>query len=239
MPLNYLNSIPLYEQLEVIIKKRVIDGEYTNQIPSERQLIDEFRVSRSTVRQAIESLVQGGILKKIPGKGTFVNHKPIQDWLGNLSSTNEVIDKMGMTPGAKLIGVEIIELKKRLKEIIELDEVYRFKRIRYANKTPIGIENNYYPLYIGEKLEQFDLNTSAFYDLIEKDMGIPIKEADQIIKAGNLNKEDAELLGGANGFGVLIAERKLVDHQNNFIEFEEAFYRSDMYEFKLKLSREN
>jgi len=70
-------------------------------------------------------------------------------------------------------------------------------------------------------------------------MDIQIKEADQIIKAGNINRKDAELLEVKEGFGVLIAERKLVDHKGDFIEFEEAFYRSDMYEFKLKLSREN
>lgn len=239
MALNYLNSVPLHEQLEDIIKNRVINGKYSKQIPSERKLMDEFHVSRSTVRQAVESLVQSGMLKKIPGKGTFVSHKPVQDWLGNLSSTNEVIDKMGMTPGAKLIGVKLVEPEGHLKEVIQLDKVYRFKRVRFANEIPIGIENNYYPIHIGKKLQNYDLNTKAFYDLIEQDMGIPIKEADQIIKAGNVNKEDAELLEVPGGFGVLIAERKLVDHKNNFIEFEEAFYRSDMYEFKLKLSREN
>jgi len=239
MPLNYVNSTPLHEQLKKIIENRIIDGDYIDQIPSEQKLIDEFHVSRSTVRQAIESLVQNGMLRKVPGKGTFVNHTPVQDWLGNLSSTNEIIERMDMSPGAKLVGVTTMELSGHLKEIIQLDEVYRFKRIRYANKIPIGIENNYYPLHIGKKLKDYDLDKSAFYDLIEKDMGIPIKEADQIIKAGNINQEDAKLLEVDNGFGVLIAERKLVDHKNNFIEFEEAFYRSDMYEFKLTLSREN
>jgi len=239
MPLNYLNSVPLHEQLKDIIEARMIEGNYVDQIPSEQKLIDEFHVSRSTVRQAIKTLVQNGMLRKVPGKGTFVNHKPVQDWLGNLSSTNEIIERMDMTPGAKIVDVTIVELEDYLKEKIPLDKVYRFKRIRYANNLPIGIENNYYPLYIGEKLKDYDLDKGAFYDLIEKDMGIPIKEADQIIKAGNINEEDAKLLEVESGFGVLIAERTLVDHKDNFIEFEEAFYRSDMYEFKLKLSREN
>src|SRR5690625_4611156 len=239
MPLDYLNSVPLHEQLKNIIEDRIINGKYTHQIPSEKKLIDEFNVSRSTVRQAIKTLVQSGMLKKISGKGTFVNHKPVQDWLGNLSSTNETINKMGMTPGAKLVGVKKVELNDYLKNVTQLEKAYRFKRIRYANKVPIGIENNYYPLYIGEKLQKYDLNSKAFYDLIEKEMDIQIKEADQIIKAGNINRKDAELLEVKEGFGVLIAERKLVDHKGDFIEFEEAFYRSDMYEFKLKLSREN
>lgn len=239
MPLDYLNSVPLHEQLREILKNRIINGQYTDKIPSETKLIDEFHVSRSTVRQAVQGLEQSGIIRKIAGKGTYVNHKPVQDWLGNLRSTNETIEKMGMSPGTELVSTEKIKLTGHLKQVIQLEEVYRFKRIRYANKIPIGIENNYYPLHIGKELQKFDLNREAFYDLIEKEIGIPIKEADQIIKAGNINREDAKLLKVKDGFGVLIAERKLVDHNNNFLEFEEAFYRSDMYEFKLRLSREN
>jgi len=239
MSLNYVNSVPLHIQLGNIIEERVISGKYVNRIPSEGELIDEFYVSRSTVRQAITGLVQSGILIKEAGIGTFVNHRPVQDWLGNLSSTNEIIDRMNMSPGARLIETKIVELDGHLKDTIQLNQVYRFKRIRYANNIPIGIENNYYPLHIGEKLQEYDLNTGAFYDLVEKEMGIPIKEANQVIKAGNISKEDAELLNVESGFGVLIAERKLVDHNDNFIEFEEAFYRSDMYEFKIKLSRKN
>lgn len=201
--------------------------------------MDEFHISRSTVRHAVENLVQSGMLTKVSGRGTFVNHKPVQDWLGNLRSTNETIEEMGKTPGAKLVDIKKIQLSGPLKEAIKLDEVYRFKRIRYANKIPIGIENNYYPLHIGKKLQKYDLNSYAFYDLIEKELGIPIREANQVIKAGNINKNDAELLGVKSESSVLIAERKLIDHKNNFVEFEEAIYRSDMYEFKLKLSREN
>jgi len=97
MVLNYLNSVPLHIQLRNIIEERIISGKYGNKIPSERKLIDEFYVSRSTVRQAIKDLVQSGILIKEAGRGTFVNHKPIQVWLGNLSSTNGIIDRMHMS----------------------------------------------------------------------------------------------------------------------------------------------
>jgi len=69
---------------------------------------------------------------------------------------------MGRTPAAKLIDVKIIDHGGYLKDTIQLDKVYPFKRIRYANNIPIGIENNYYPLYIGEKLQEYDLNSIVF-----------------------------------------------------------------------------
>src|SRR5690625_6623429 len=86
---------------------------YTYQIPSERELMDEYYVSRSTVRKSIARLVDEGILEIRRGRGTFVSVKPINDWLGNLSSTNETIVNMGMEPGAKLIKAKIVKIRDR------------------------------------------------------------------------------------------------------------------------------
>src|SRR5690625_7181416 len=96
--------------------------------------MEEFYVSRSTVRQSVSQLVQEGVLEKRRGKGTFVAVKPINDWLGNLSSTNETVERMGMEPGAKLIQAEIITLNAQLKEITGLEKAYHFKRVRYRSE---------------------------------------------------------------------------------------------------------
>lgn len=239
MTLDYMKSIPLHIQLKEIIEKRVLTGEYSGRIPSERELLEEYHVSRSTVRQAIDHLVRDGILEKRHGRGTFVVLKPIQDWLGSLSSTTETIERMGMKQGAKLIESNIVDIEGIKKKAIGLDKVYCFKRLRYANDMPIGIENNYYPIQIGEMLSQYNLNQETFYDLLEKNLGIQIDEAEQIIKSGEVSKEEAKILGIYPNRGVLITERKLTDVNGKFIEYEEAFYRADIYNFKLKLSRKN
>lgn len=235
--LNYINSIPLHIQLKERLEKKIVTGDYKGKIPSERELMEEYYVSRSTVRQAVDQLVRDGILEKRRGKGTYVVLKPIQDWLGTLSSTTETIERMGMKPGAKLVDTKILKLSGGLVGKLGIDCVYCFKRIRYANDIPIGIENNYYPIHIGKALSNYNLNEETFYELLEKRLGIKIDEAEQLIKSGKVNKEDAKLLGISPNIGVLITERKLFDIKGNFIEYEEAFYRSDMYNFKVKLSR--
>src|SRR5690625_3679492 len=103
MPLDYNNSIPLYVQLKEELKQNIKNGKYQEKIPSERVIMEEYYVSRSTVRQAVEELVDDGILVKKPGKGTFIALKPIDDWLGNLSSTTETIERMGLKAGIKLL----------------------------------------------------------------------------------------------------------------------------------------
>lgn len=239
MPLDYNNSIPLYIQLKEKILEKISEGIYQDQIPSEREIMDEFYVSRSTVRQAIGELVREGVLEKRPGKGTFVTLKSIDDFLGNLSSTSETIERMGMKPGAKVIFEKMVDLDSHLQEITGLSKAYHVKRIRYADHIPIGIENNYYPEEIGKKLASYDLNNVTLYDLLEHKLGIHMKEADQIIRAKTVGKDDANLLGIAEQDPVLYVSRKLIDMDNHFVEFEQAIYRADMYSFKIKLARNN
>lgn len=239
MPLNYTNSIPLHFQLKKKIEERIFTEEYTDKIPSERELMDEFYVSRSTVRQSIAQLVHEGVLEKRHGRGTFIAVKPINDWLGNLSSTNETVERMGMKPGAKLLKSETVLLTDPLKKITGLDEAYHFKRLRFANQVPIGIENHYYPVHVGNKLIKYDLNKEAFYELLERELGVKTFEADQVIKSIAPTEVDAKLLHIPDSSHVLNAQRKITDIHGHFVEFENAFYRADMYSFHIKLSRKS
>lgn len=220
-----------------MIEKQVIDGTFTDQIPSERQFMEEYNISRSTVREAINHLVQEGILEKRHGKGTFVSLKPIHDWLGNLSSTTETILQMGMKPGAKLITHYTTTPSTYIQERTGFTEAYFIKRIRYADDIPIGVERHYYPVAIGKELVKYDLDNATLYDLVENELGIQFAAADQTISSGMLLNEDREYLKVPSGSHVLIAERVIKDEEGQIIEMEQAFYRSDMYTFKINLSR--
>lgn len=236
MPLNYTNSIPLHIQLKKKIEEKIFNEEFTDKIPSERKLMEAYYVSRSTVRKSISQLVQEGILEIRRGKGTFVAIKPINDWLGNLSSTNETIKNMGMEPGAKLVRSQIISTSDKIKAIVGLDKAYYFERVRYANKIAIGLERHYYPIDIGKELVKYDLNKEAFYEILEE-LGVKAFEAEQEIYSIGVTKEDAKLLNIPIGSSLLNARRKITDINGKFVEFENALYRADMYSFKIKLSR--
>ncbi|MFD1038982.1 GntR family transcriptional regulator [Virgibacillus byunsanensis] len=235
--LDQKSYLPLHLQLKNKIEKQITDGEFLDQIPSEREFMNEYDISRSTVREAINLLVREGILEKRHGKGTFVSLKPLRDWLGNLSSTTETIRDMGMKPGAKLITHYKTTPPIHIQERTGFKEAYFIKRVRYANDIPIGVERHYYPIAIGEELIKYDLDNATLYDLVEHELGIQFAEADQTISSGQLLQEDLGYLDVPPHTNVLIAERIIKDQAGAIIEMEEAFYRSDMYMFKIKLSR--
>ena len=229
--------IPLHVQLKENIEQQILDGNYEGRIPSERELKKQYDVSRSTVREAINALVREGVLVKKHGKGTYVSIKPLDSWLGQLSSTTEVIHHLGMEPGAKLIEFKKIKAVDHIKEIMGDNEVYYLKRIRLANNIPIGIEQQYYPTYIGEQLSTYDLNEITLYDVIQNELGIPFSEANQKINCGPIPKKDLEYLQVDETVCILKAERIIKGQDQSIIEYEEAYYRSDLYYFEISQSR--
>ncbi|GAA0614770.1 GntR family transcriptional regulator [Virgibacillus siamensis] len=237
MKLDYEISIPLHVQLKKIIEKEVTSGTLTGQIPSERDYMDQYNVSRSTVREAINLLVREGILEKRHGKGTFVLFKPIHDWLGNLTSTTDIIKQMGMKPGAKLITHSPLIPSEYVQQKTGFSEVYFIKRLRYADYEPIGIECHYYPVEIGKELIKYDLNDATLYEIEQNELGIWFAEASQTIGSDFLPEEDAADLLISPETSVLTAERIIKGQNEDVIELEKGFYRSDMFSFQISLSR--
>ncbi|UOQ91864.1 GntR family transcriptional regulator [Halobacillus shinanisalinarum] len=239
MSLDHTNPVPLHIQLKEILEKEIFDGKYKTKIPSEREFMEDFSISRSTVREAINLLVRDGALEKKKGKGTFISFKPIQEWLGYLGSTTETIRGMGMKPGAKLIDHGIIKPDQSVSTLTGLDVAYFIKRVRYADDVPIAIENQYYPVEIGRKLAQYDLDNATLYDLLEKKLEIHFADAEQMITSGPFHESDAKLLGVSPASCTLIINRMIYDNEGDLVEYQEGFYRSDMYSFSINLSRKN
>src|SRR5699024_6608471 len=121
--------------------------------------MDEYYISRSTVSQAIDALICEGTFVKKPGKGTFVAIRHINDWLWSMSSTTETIENMDIDrPGARLIKTQVLTLPVYLQRITGIKEAVHIKRVGYADNIPIGVENNYNHVGIGEKIKQYNLN---------------------------------------------------------------------------------
>lgn len=237
MELDNKSPIPLHIQLRNELEKHIKEGHYQEKIPSERELMDEYKVSRSTVREAVSHLVKDGILEKIHGKGTFISVKPIQDWLGSLSSTTEIIKRMGMKPDARLVTHGVVKPPADVQKITGFDEAYYIKRVRYANDIPLAIEIQYYPVEVGKLLAQHDIDKGTLFDLLEQKLNIKLADAEQIITSSKLSSEDAELLDVEESQHVLLTERMLHDELGELIEYYLAYFRSDMYSFRIKLSR--
>ncbi|HBV95839.1 MAG: GntR family transcriptional regulator [Peptococcaceae bacterium BICA1-7] len=238
MELDVNSPLPLHVQLKDLLRSEILLGELQERIPSERELMDRFNVSRSTIRQAVSALVREGVLEKIHGKGTFISHRPVEEWLGNLSTYNNIIEEMGMKPSTRLLHHGVETMPREIANTLGVDDhFYLIERLRYADNVPIAIEKQYYPVQIGLKLAEFDLNTAVLYDLLELSLGIKLWEAEQIISSAQPTGEECNLLEIPADTSVMVFERITSDPEGTPVEFLRGVFRSDMYSFRIKLAR--
>lgn len=235
--IDFKSPIPLHLQVKLILEDEIMKNQYEGKIPGELELMERFSVSRSTIRQALRTLVDEGLLEKHHGKGTFVSLKPVTEWLGSFSPYDQIIRDMGMEPNIKLIKQHFTTSPKEIGEMLDSDEFYHIQRIRYANNIPIGIENQFYSFEIGKKVSQYELNDESTYHLLEDEIGFKLWEAEQIITARKAEPEECKLLEIPESLWLLFIERNNYNQSGELIEYEQSVYRPDMYAFVVNFNR--
>lgn len=235
---SFDSPIPLHIQLKDVLIREIRAHKYDDKIPSERELMARFSVSRSTVREAVNHLVQEGVLQKRHGKGTFLTQaKTVHDWLDTLNSFTDTVRRLGMTPGAKLLASTVIARSLAPRTQLDAEELYFIARLRTANDVPMAIERHYYTRALGERLAQFDLHHITIYDVIEQQLHIVMSEADQTIRCKAIGREDADKLGVATGTNVLCIERTIYGEHGEVIEYYESLFHPEHYSLRLKTKR--
>ena len=234
--LNEEHSLPLYQQLQRGLRKaielKLLAPE--DALPPERDLAEEFRVSRITVRKALDGLVNEGLLTRKQGSGTYVASR-VEKIFSKLSSFTEDMATRGRTPHSVWL--------KKTQSAVSPEEamvtgfspgtpVYRFNRLRFADDVPMSLEFCTIPTFC---LPSLDAVQSSLYVALEK-AGFRPQRALQRLRAVLLTAQQTELLHGKEGDAGLLVERRgfLVD--GRIVEFSQSFYCGDTYDFVAELN---
>ena len=231
------SPIPAYFQLKNIILKKIQSGEYPagSLIPSERDLGENFSISRMTVRQALNQLVLEGVLNREKGRGTFVSRSKLEQ--KNIMSFSEAVRQKGLTPGAKVIFFKKEEAPDDVRDALDLkpgEKVYILKRLRLASGTPVGIEEDFIPERYCPQLERYEL-TSSLYRLIKEEYSYTIANVDNVVEAGKPTKDEKELLQITGSIPLLrVTSVNFTDTGVKLIH-ERSAYRSDEYKYSMRV----
>ncbi|TDQ41215.1 GntR family transcriptional regulator [Aureibacillus halotolerans] len=235
------NGEALYSQIKRILIQRIKENVWkpNTLIPTEQELMDEFEVSRTTIRQAIAILVQMDLLEKKQGRGTIVRPQKLVGSLGQLKGFAEEVLEKGKTPKSKVIRAEFKTMLFPEKEILSLDEkenVYLIERIRFADDMPIAFERTCWPEEIGKVLSTYDLDQAQYYPILEEH-GYHLKKAHEKISAINATVYEADYLGIRPGEALLEMTRLSYGIDGQPIEYTCTKYRSDQYHYDIELER--
>ena len=153
-------------------------------IPSERKLSSDLRVSRLTLRAALDELVREGYLVRRHGSGTFVGEPKIAQQL-TLTSFSDDMRRRGMIPDSRTISLENVHAGPQVARALNISpdaRVFRIGRLRLADGLPMAVETLHVPVSLVPGLTAAHLEHSSFYALLEERYYVVIASGLQTIE---------------------------------------------------------
>ncbi|PHV69412.1 transcriptional regulator [Sporanaerobium hydrogeniformans] len=239
------NFTPRYYQLKNIIIDMIENEEIgvDECIPSEPKLMQTYNLSRTTVRKAIDELVNEGYLYKKQGKGTFVKGRGFEQGLIKLSGCSEDIRRYGLEPKPYVLRAEIEKPSKKVAKMLGIsqdEEVFYMERVIYGDDIPINKNKSYIPYQFFKGIEKIDFSQESLYKVLEKDYGAVIKRAIRTVEAILASEEIALQLKIKEGAPVMLFKGQVyaqMQGKEAIIEYFEAIYRSDQFQFYIEQHR--
>ena len=229
---------PIYFQLAELIQNQIEDGDLKpgGQIPSERELMEQFDISRNTVRMAIESLLKDGLVYRVPTKGTFVAPGKMQFGLFNLRSFSEEMRLLGMQPSSRILDFSLVTPSPRISLSLRLDpeqSAFRIERLQLADGEPMALNTSYIPQHICPDLTRSELEGCSLYQVFEEQFGLLIWRSERVIEPVTARDYEAEMLKVRQGNSLLLVEGTTYLVENQPFEYVKLIYRSDRFQFNI------
>jgi len=239
--LDKTTAIPIYYQLKEWLRAEIARGAWKpgDLIPSERELSEQFGISRMTVRQALNELREEGLLRREQGRGTYVAEPKIEQRLTRLTGFTEDMKRRALRSGARVLRQMWVEAPVPVARALRIStgkKVVLLERLRMAEQKPMAIESSYLHFngMAGLLAEDFE-NQSLYRRLSEKYDIIPTR-AEQQVEAVLCHKDECALLHIEPGSAVLRNRRITFDQKNRPFEYTQSIYRGDRYIFYVELS---
>ncbi|GGR99244.1 HTH-type transcriptional repressor YvoA [Micromonospora fulviviridis] len=207
-------------------------------LPSERELVARFGVSRATVRQAVGRLEEEGLVYRAQGSGTFVADPATISKSLALTSFSEDMRSRRLTPDSRLLDFTLTEAGVAVARDLSLSpgaEVAHIRRLRLADGLPMCIEEVWLPTERVGELDAAVVGGSLYGALGAR--GVQPHHADQVIAATVVDADQAALLGVAPYSPALRVDRITYDQAGVAIERAESMYRADRYDFRITVIR--
>lgn len=231
----------LHGQISEDLLNKILEKKYhiDEMIPKEVDLAKQYGVSRPTIRQAIQSLVDYGYLERIKGTGTFVRNKKIdQDFTHVIKSYDDEMKSKGLIPKTKVIDFSIQKSNHDISKNLQIDKgegVYRLSRLRYANNVPIVLVTTYIPIKIYPELKNEDFTKVSLYDTFAEH-GNPINSAKRNLSVKKADHIEAAMLEVEVDDPIFYFKTVGYSIQKEAIEYSLSWYRGDNNTFEIKIN---
>lgn len=229
-------GLPKYFRISQEIVREIKNGSLSDgqQVPSENQIIETYKVSNTTARKALGELERGGWVRRIKGKGTFVCKEGVERSVNRIISFTKNMLEQGRTPSTRLISAKVrhsncsvtvhgrqYTLKGPFAEIV---------RLRLADGIPVMRETRCISSRLCPGIEKKDLEGSL-YAIYKDAYNIDLTRIYQMLGAITIDRENMRILDVEEPTPAFLIEGVTFCAKELIVELEESIYRADMYRF--------
>lgn len=239
MGIDKKSVIPLYYQLADHLREKIKLKMFQpgDMLPSESELMQQFDISRGTVRQALQALFLEGLIERYPGKGSFVSRAKVeQDASREMGFFSQFMREAGKKTSAKVLDIKEYTAPENVRKKLELDngsEIVAINRLRFVDDEPWAIELQFFRYDVGQKLINQDL-TGSIYKLLQENLGYVISKSKNTIEAVPAHNDIAKLLAILEGTPLFELTRIVYLNDGNPFEYSIDLYRADRIRFTIE-----
>lgn len=243
-PLDRSSFVPLYHQIQHRLLGQIHLGalKLGEPLPSAHNIAATLGVSQMTVRQAIKSLCELGVIYSKQGKGTFVSGIKLEKDFRQVLSFTEDMKALGSIPRCRVLTFDIQLPSAEVKKALHLrpdDKIIHLRRLRQSNALPMGIEASSIPLRLcPDMLETFDPR-GWLYETLSDCYGIYMVVADEVAGVGLAIPDQSRLLRIPIGSPIFLFTRISYVQNGQPTEHVKSCYRGDRYKIVNRLTRQH
>jgi len=242
--LNHTDATPLYVQLKQDLFQQMNLGQLKpgQPIPSERSLCAKYRISRTTVRQALSEMINAGILSRKQGKGTFVIERRVNQGLVRIVNFERTVLELGLKPSTQVLGNDVIPADIQMAKILDVpltSQILKLTLLGKGDATPLVLYESYFPLQFGQRMAkkaaQLEKKGAPFstYDLYERMGSVTPRSVAQTFEAITADDRLVAIMKVRKGLPIFMITSIFQTVDQRPLEFRTALYRGDRYKFHL------
>lgn len=175
---------PLWQQVLTDLERRIAEGEIVDRFPTDRELVDEYAVSRHTVREAVQRLRARGLVERHRGRGSFVRPDQLQQPVGTLYSLFRAVEDQGLEQRSEVVRFDEVRdeaVARRLGRRRDA-RLVRIERLRFADGQPLALDSVWLPASIGRALQDVDLTHTSLYEQLSARAGVRVTAVDETLE---------------------------------------------------------